>query len=408
MKQLIRIAVFVTGALMATAPARAVCTNEPKKSLNDEVTRIKDCLKAHERPHTNDEVLLYSWQHVNKTGDMTTLQQEPFCAKYTAQQQFTDELRVRRKHKDAHADTVKKAQALSGSHTNMLDLQAAWDHEKTTVADKAKREALQDAYVLAAYDKVYPGILIRWHETEDQLKHEIDQKLGAASGNAKARYEGEKLAFLVAGASNSIAQYVSNQSVGNGVYMGSNPIEFLNHFEGDSDGIVCHIQGEKIVDIDKAPSRKVLQDAKILLHEVTPITNPSGYNQWVWPVAFEAAAQGHIFKWNNGKEVYVSKCAVKPAECRKVKIDDFGKCDHTEKLVAELEAKPKLAEALLKNSGADFDHRFLAIWARCAAKGKPTCDAGLKTKLAALPKTHPLHGSLQAPEYAAVKKACGW
>src|SRR4051812_19105843 len=206
-------AMLVVGVFCAAAEARAVCTNEPKKSLNDEVTRIKDCLKAHERPHTNDEVLLYSWQHVNKTGDMTTLAQEPFCAKYTAQQQFTDELRVRRKHKATHADTLKKAHELSGKHSNMLDLQAAWDHDKTTVADKAKREALQDAYVLAAYDKVYPGILIRWNETEDQLKHEIDGKLATATGNAKARYEGEKLAFLVAGASNSIAQYVSNQSV---------------------------------------------------------------------------------------------------------------------------------------------------------------------------------------------------
>ena len=401
-------AAALLAALAAASPARAACTNEPKKSLNDEVTRIKECLKAHERPHTEAEVLLYSWQHVNKTGDMTKVGQPEFCAKYTAQQQFTDELRIRRKHKTTHADVIKRALELTGAHSSLLDLQAAWDKEKTTIAEKPKKEAAEDAYMMAGYDKIYPGILLRWSQTEDQLKHDVETKLSTATGTAKARYEGDKLAFLVAGGASTISQYVSNQSVGNGVYFGANPVEFLSHFEGDSDGIVCHIKGEKIVDIDKPASRKVLSDAHILLAAPTPITNPSSYNQWAWPVAFEAAAQGHLFKWNNGKDVYVSKCAVKPAECRPIKIDDFGKCDHTEKLVAELEAKPKLAEALMKNSGGDFDHRFLAIWARCAAKGKPTCDAGLKNKLAALPKTHPLHGSLQAPEYAQVKKACGW
>jgi hypothetical protein len=216
------------------------------------------------------------------------------------------------------------------------------------------------------------------------------------------------LAHVVAGGKSTVASFMSNQSAGNGLYMGSDPVTFLGHFEGS--GVVCRLGGKtkRIVSTYRPDDIHHWSGALVKHDSSSVLYSPTGYNSYVWPAALEAGARGFILNWK--PSTYTSKCAIDLTRaCRKIDIDDFRKCDWFEKMVPVAMQQDALGK-YLNDASASFGEKFWTIWDKCIEEKPSLCAKAMKKKLTELPEGHTLK-EIQVPsakEFESVKTNCKW
>jgi len=153
----------------------------------------------------------------------------------------------------------------------------------------------------------------------------------------------------------------------------------------------------------------------VILPEVSPVANFTGYNLFAWPAAAEQGTEGKLVSWGNPR-YYVSKNVFdQKANCRLVQIDDFGSCSDFSALLPD-QGQDELLKFLkesagpVKNVSTSFDSKFFAIWNRCAIPGEMACALSIRDSINRMDNGKTLKNlvNTNASAYRTIKASCQW
>ncbi|MEZ5498296.1 MAG: hypothetical protein R3E77_02580 [Steroidobacteraceae bacterium] len=384
-------------AALLNHAALAACTNEPARAAFAEETRIRDCLRDVARgprrssAQGNADMELYTWGNGAKIAAMVR-DRERFCATENARKQQWEEFDLYKLYPATGPKAQRSLARLSAQYPDLLTLL-----EAASGAPKPLKNQLQ----LVAIGKIYPSYLGNAFRVQpggdaDRLAA-LRRELAASqqglnqmpSLNAQQReslwsLEGRLIAFtmlddkIFAERAGVKSSRPISSSAGLGVYFGADPLAYLEHLPPNGGGLVCRVPRQNvIVDLGNGQTKSALVSRKIVLgaDQVGPISNPTGYNAFVRPAAFERAARGFIIRSITKTEsmpVYADKCALPyddPGVCRTITIATLS-CSQFDRYMTELAARFAESQRYFA-SQSEFASNFARQIAQCV----PSADS---------------------------------